>query len=173
MILKMMKYRGVIKMKKRCYKCNQEYDTSNFYKNKKGKDGLESWCKSCCIERVHKYRENNIDKILLHDRERGRTEKRKEANKKRLLELKEINPEEYKKKEYLRTLKDRQKHHRNNIYLQVKRAINNGTIIKQELCEICKTNKAGHAHHEDYNKPLQVVWLCTKCHGIIHRKEDK
>jgi len=27
------------------------------------------------------------------------------------------------------------------------------------------------AHHEDYSKPLEVVWLCISCHRVAHGME--
>ena len=34
-------------------------------------------------------------------------------------------------------------------------------------CEICH-NPYAHKHHEDYLKPLDVVWLCDWCHASVH-----
>jgi hypothetical protein len=45
--------------------------------------------------------------------------------------------------------------------------------ISKKICEDCKINKANHRHHEDYSKPLDVIYLCYKCHGIRTRKFDK
>lgn len=41
--------------------------------------------------------------------------------------------------------------------------------IKRGACRDCGKPNAD-AHHEDYSKPLEVVWLCRKHHGITHRK---
>lgn len=35
------------------------------------------------------------------------------------------------------------------------------------LCEKCLKNKAKERHHEDYNKPLDVLLLCVKCHAEV------
>lgn len=37
-------------------------------------------------------------------------------------------------------------------------------------CEVCGEAKT-HGHHDDYTKPLQVRWLCRKCHDAHHTKE--
>ena len=54
----------------------------------------------------------------------------------------------------------------------VKAAIRDGRLAKPSQCNGC-----GHsfplpkiqAHHEDYSKPLVVIWLCHRCHTARHR----
>lgn len=45
-------------------------------------------------------------------------------------------------------------------------AISRGKMDKHP-CEICGDQKA-EAHHDDYNFPLKVRWLCRKCHTEWH-----
>lgn len=51
---------------------------------------------------------------------------------------------------------------------QVSRAIASGSL-KKNSCNKCGEEKA-QAHHHDYYKPLDVVWLCYSCHRKEHSK---
>lgn len=44
--------------------------------------------------------------------------------------------------------------------------------VQRGSCAICGRYPT-HAHHEDYNKPLDVVWLCAHHHHQLHRNPDK
>jgi len=46
-------------------------------------------------------------------------------------------------------------------------AIRSGKLTKQ-VCEICGSNNT-QAHHDDYNNPLAVRWLCVKHHRQYHK----
>jgi ribosomal protein S27AE len=39
--------------------------------------------------------------------------------------------------------------------------------LTRKPCERCGAEKV-HAHHEDYTKPLDVMWLCQSCHMKHH-----
>ena len=45
-------------------------------------------------------------------------------------------------------------------------------ISINQLCKDCN-ELATHRHHEDYNKPLEVIFLCTKCHRERHRQLNR
>lgn len=47
---------------------------------------------------------------------------------------------------------------------EVYKALAKGILVKQP-CETCGELKA-EAHHEDYSKPLEVMWLCDRHHRI-------
>ena len=51
-------------------------------------------------------------------------------------------------------------------------ALRNGTLFKLP-CEHClEVNEKVQAHHPDYSKPLEVIWLC-KVHHILADKKRK
>lgn len=48
-------------------------------------------------------------------------------------------------------------------------AVRRGEIQRQP-CAVCGA-KGEHAHHDDYGRPLDVVWLCLRHHHERHRLE--
>ena len=123
-----------------------------FYKDKQKKDGLTSRCRVCILKASMEYKYANIEA----HRERGKQWYQDNKARRRPSNLRHVKayqarwPEKQKAKNMLN---DR---------------VNRGKITR-EPCEVCgDPNTQGH--HEDYSKPLDVVWLCTKHHMERHRK---
>lgn len=51
-----------------------------------------------------------------------------------------------------------------------KRAYYRGEITRKP-CERCGSENS-EKHHDDYSKPLEVRWLCRKCHCEWHTEND-
>ena len=49
-------------------------------------------------------------------------------------------------------------------------AIQVGTLAKPEFCTRCGVPGRIEGHHIDYNKPLEVTWVCTPCHRTYHKR---
>lgn len=51
-------------------------------------------------------------------------------------------------------------------------AVYRGAVVKPLECERCgfeaKEARQIHGHHADYSKPLEVEWLCWRCHRQEH-----
>jgi hypothetical protein len=61
---------------------------------------------------------------------------------------------------------------RGRAYASLKRAIKAGALTRPSYCEKCGVDPGTRtdgrslvqAHHDDYDKPLEVQWLCPSCH---------
>ncbi len=58
----------------------------------------------------------------------------------------------------------------------IEKAVLRGDVIPPDSCETCGASyrfsdgrRAIQAHHCDYNKPMDVMWLCQKCHHEWHK----
>lgn len=52
-------------------------------------------------------------------------------------------------------------------------AIRSGKVVRGTICSTCGSSNRIEASHENYRKPLDVVWLCNKCHRIYNCAEPK
>ncbi len=55
-----------------------------------------------------------------------------------------------------------------NIHAVAKRAEKDSKITRPVLCEACNEEKVLIRHHRDYDKPLEITWLCYSCHKKEH-----
>ena len=60
---------------------------------------------------------------------------------------------------------DRANREKNKAHCKVYRAVKNGTLIRATHCEECGRKCKTEGAHTDYSKPLEVRWLCRKCHA--------
>lgn len=44
-----------------------------------------------------------------------------------------------------------------------------GEIVRPGNCSKCHKECKPEGHHADYNKPLEIEWLCSVCHGEWHQ----
>ena len=139
---------------KTCFKCKAEKPLTEFYKHSRMADGHLNKCKECTIHDSASHRNKNLEKVRAYDRERGKIPERIKANT-------EVNR--------AWRAEDTRRHRAHNM---VARAIRNGSLVRLP-CIRCGEDKS-LAHHEDYDKPLEVMWLCQPCHKQRHKelKED-
>jgi len=130
------------------------------------------------------------------NRDRVLSDRRKNYKEKQTEEIKAYNQKYYNEnkdrikensyKNYLNLSEDKKKkrveqvrnwrannRHKSNAWSAVGNALIRGDLIKPVICEKCNCKDILHAHHEDYNKPLEIVWVCHSCHMKIHKEKRR
>jgi len=154
---------------KKCFKCGIEKPLSDYYKHKQMKDGHLNKCIQCTKDDSNKHRSDNIEKVRDYDRKRGQSEERKQKNKDYQEYMKKFEPERWRKMRYEATKKQRAKSRFKYIAKSRVQYAKKTGKLKQLNCEVCGSTKT-EAHHPDYSKPLDVIWLCDKCHKEEHKR---
>ena len=129
-----------------CKICKVNKDLSEYWKCSYRKEGYLGQCKDCDRLKNRLYRERN-----------------KEKSKEKYKRYYQLHKEEIKKKRL-----DWYHSHKNKFsaHQKVKNALFRGDLIKLS-CQECGDKKS-LAHHPDYSKPLEVIWLCSKHHMRLH-----
>lgn len=129
-----------------CRVCEIEKDTSEYYSG-------HAQCKSCVCKKV-RHRRAITDSVREYDRQRANQPHRLLLQAKITKRTRERNPEAYKAR------------------TAVSNAVRDKRLVKPSICSNCNQEKRLAGHHEDYSKPLDVIWLCYQCHARHHHAKD-
>lgn len=137
-----------------CKSCLCEKPVNAFYASNRTR------CKDCVKASANTYRQENLERVRSYDRMRGALPHRVAA-----------------RAEYSKTQAFAQSHaasarrwsdlhpERRKANVLVGNAVRDGRLQKQP-CHVC--GSAAEAHHPDYDRPLDVVWLCRPHHKQAH-----
>lgn len=134
-----------------CNKCNQSFPLELFSKNKAARDGLSNSCKECVKKNGRKWY------LLNRERNHERTKRWWGNNRERRLSEYKISAAKYRKENPIKRA----------AHIRVSNALALAKLEKKP-CQYCGNEKSA-AHHCDYSKPLEVVWMCQKHHMAWHR----
>lgn len=56
---------------------------------------------------------------------------------------------------------------------RVWKALKDGVLVRGTICSKCGSSDRIEAAHSDYSSPLNVLWLCIKCHRAWDAKVPK
>ena len=131
---------------KECRKCSVVKPLEDFYRHPEMHDGHLNICKACKLIYQHQRVLDGFTQPI--DWKRYHTSpKRKMDTSIKAKQWREKNPDGMR------------------AHSAVSHAINNGKISRG-VCEVC--GEKGHAHHDDYNYPLIIRWLCPLHHARHH-----
>lgn len=180
---------------KKCPKCKKTKPVSEFYKASSKLDGYSTICKECNSKSSVKYRERIANREFKEIQVSG---KKRCWMCKRFLPATNFNFSRQ-SKDGLSSLcrecniKYKQQHYNENkgeydyrssayksahklryrAYSIVYDAINKGELYRPSTCSKCGRIGKIVAHHEDYLKALDVIWLCLSCDRQLHANRRK
>jgi len=143
-----------------CFRCNQAKPIDSFYAHPGMADGRLGKCKECTKADTRANRELRKDYYQKYDRERANIPKRVAARKAH--EKTDAYAKSHKRSTAKWLVSNRT---RRKAQIAVGNAIRSGLLARQP-CHIC--GRDAEAHHPDYSRALDVVWLCSAHHARLH-----
>lgn len=139
-----------------CKGCGSDKDPSLFYKSNR------ATCIDCVKSRARVNRLNNIERVTLYEKSRSKDPKRVEARKVYQTTSQGIERCNAAKLKYQESNAKKR-----SVHIKVGNAIRDGILMK-EPCSVCQTTDNIVAHHCDYDRPFDVMWLCAQHHSDWH-----
>lgn len=131
----------------KCIECSGDKPPAEFYAHPQMASGHVNVCKDCHKHRM-KVRRRLNPAVQEFDRARAKDAHRKQKSAEYSRKWRAQNPQAYR------------------AHNAVNNAVRDGKLTKLP-CEFCGADRV-MAHHRDYSRPLDVIWLCAKCHNRLH-----
>ncbi|MEE8143243.1 MAG: hypothetical protein V3T77_09090, partial [Planctomycetota bacterium] len=117
--------------------------------------GLRSGCKECLKVVAKEYKSTEVGRLRL----KANSRRYCRSDKGRLAAL--ANTRKYYKRHPKKV----------EAWNTFKVAIRSGSVVRPNTCEKCGVECRPEGHHPDYSRPLEVVFVCRRCHVAIHRED--
>ena len=176
---------------KACSKCKLDKLFSEFYKDRRGKDGIKKMCKECINRQQKIYKSSDKAKLLRvkqTQRNRNKNLLGVVITAKTCRRCMTIKPSSefhqamgrkdglqsqckmcLNRRAYNEAMKLYNKKRRTSKQVKAREAVHcaiKSGRLKKQPCIVCGAK--AEAHHSDYSKPLDVDWLCRKHHALWH-----
>lgn len=148
---------------KTCFKCRYIRPLCFFYRHSMMRDGHLNKCIACAKADVIKHRLKNLNRVQAYDRSRAmqlhriaarveylKTERGREIIRRSTLKYQAAHPD------------------RRRAHITLGNAIRDGKVVPWPVCAVPECDCRPQAHHPDYSRPLDVVWLCPAHHRQTH-----
>lgn len=141
-----------------CHKCKINKPVSDFNKDRSNRNGHQGTCRECQRKRL---REIVRDPVLAA-RKREQNARYRERDREKLRPIWVQKQTKRQKEGKIDKVKLRCR-------MILQGAIRYGRIFRPKCCAGCGKECHAHAHHENYSKPFEVLWLCPTCHADVHK----
>ena len=139
---------------KQCRACGEMKTIDEFYKRPDTADRHFFECKPCLLlERRSRRRVSDVQQEL--DRKHNADPRQKERARAKARRYALEHPE------------------RIRAYGKLQRGVVSLRVARPSSCPICGSTSRIVGHHADYSKPLDVTWMCSRCHARMHLATDK
>ena len=143
---------------KTCRRCGEAKPLADYYRNRVMRDGALNTCKPCVLAQQHEYRRQS-PVSRAYNLARGRTPERQARRKDYWASRRASDLTEYRRRVAANSA--------------VAYALRTGRLTKPEQCEGCARPGPLEGAHADYDRKLDVRWLCHPCHGAWDHHEPK
>ena len=134
---------------KKCNTCHRIKPLTEFYEDDFMSSGYRNKCKECS---------------RAEQRERHAAGCSKEYDQKRY-----TDPQWKKSRDEKARVRAKNHPEHGRAHIKVHKALKSKHLTRPDHCSQCgKTDARIEAHHPDYNKPLEIVWLCKRCHALAN-----